>query len=261
MSIAKYDLIIFDLDGTLAPSKSPLEKNVADLLFQLLRHKKVAVMSGGSYHQFETQFLRSLPASNEGFSNLMLLPTSGTRLYTWRGEWKQEYAEDFSTQEKVMIMNALNEGLKLSGYERPARIFGEQIEDRGSQITFSALGQNAPLAEKSAWDPDRRKRESIKKVLQAKLPSFEVRLGGTTSIDITKRGVNKGYGIRKLEQFFDIAAEKILFIGDSLFYGGNDYPARAAGVDCIEVKGPDEVAVLIQDWLIELKPQVSPNPR
>lgn len=249
MSLPKYDLIIFDLDGTLAPSKSPLESDMAALLFELIKHKKVAVMSGGGYHQFQVQFLHSLPHSTENLSNLYLLPTSGTRLYVWKGQWQMQYAEDFTTKEKEVILSTLRMAIKMSGIPVPEQTYGPEIEDRDSQITYSGLGQNAPLNLKSYWDPDRSKREKIVSILQKKLPSYDARIGGTTSIDITRRGVNKGYGIRKLEEFLNLSPENILFVGDALFHGGNDYPARASGVDCKQVSGPEEVKEIIRNWL------------
>ena len=120
------------------------------------------------------------------------------------------------------------------------KVWGEVIEDRGSQITFSALGQQAPLEEKDRWDPDFAKRKKIKAILDALIPDFSVRMGGATSIDITKPGIDKAYGVRKLRELLGISLKKMIFIGDALFAGGNDYPAEEAGVVSIPVQGPNE---------------------
>jgi len=247
--IDKYELIIFDLDGTLAPSKSQMEADMAELMVRLLEKRKIAVISGGGYIQFETQFLRSWPNNYEKFSNLYLLPTSGTQLYVWKGAWCSQYIEHLTAKEKEKIMVALNEALKMSGYVKPEIVYGSIIEDRGSQITFSGVGQHAPIDVKSKWDPDRTKREKIDELLSKKIPEFDIHIGGMTSVDITKRGVNKAYGIRKLEDFLHLTAEKILFVGDALFPDGNDYPAKATGVDCIQVADPNETKGLITKWL------------
>lgn len=247
MDIALKKLFIFDLDGTLAKSKSPLDPDMAKALVALLAKRKVAVISGGGYPQFLKQFLASMPAGSERYSNLYLLPTSGTRLYSWKGTWNEEYAETLSVGERKLVLAAIDWGLKVAGYEKPAKVYGDLIEDRGSQVTFSALGQNAPTEEKYAWDPDMKKREKIAAAIRAKLPGYDVRIGGKTSLDVTKKGVNKGYGIRKLEQFLNMPSEDIIFIGDALFYGGNDYPAKATGVDCIQVSGPEETIKIIND--------------
>lgn len=244
-------LVIFDLDGTLTKSKSPIDEEMASLIVKLLATKMVAVISGGNYPQFQTQFVSRLPGASEFFANLFLVPTSGTRLYAWENEWKEQYAENLSADEKRKIMNALEPILSnhSPAYEKPAKLYGEIIEDRGSQITFSALGQQAPAEVKYAWDPTREKREAIAKIISAKIPEFDVRVGGATSIDITRRGVNKAYGIRKLEEYLALKPDDIVFVGDALFYGGNDFPAKSTGVDCISVKGPEETKKVIKEWL------------
>lgn len=249
MDFSLKKLIIFDLDGTLAPSKSTMDPAMGELLMKLLQKRKVAVISGGGYPQFETQFLRILPHSSDGLSNLLILPTSGTRLLVWKGKWVEQYSEQISVEEKKKIMSALNTALKILKYQHPTKVYGPVIEDRGSQITFSALGQEAPLEIKSSWDPDRSKRNSIVEILNKKIPNFDSRIGGTTSIDITRKGVNKAYGIRKLESYLHLPIENMVFVGDALFHGGNDYPAKATGVDCIQVAGPEDTKKLIGGWI------------
>jgi phosphomannomutase len=250
MTAYSKQLIIFDLDGTLTVSKSPMASDVAELIVNLLERKKVAIISGGAFPQFQTEFLAMLPGSTENYSNLYLLPTSGTRLYTWKGDWTQQYAENLSPADKDKIMAALNYALKSANYVKPEVTYGPLIEDRGSQITFSALGQKAPVDQKYAWDPTNARRELIVSVLHDKIPEFDARIGGATSVDITRKGVNKAYGIHKLEEYLKIPIDQMVFIGDKLMYGGNDYPAKSTGVDCIQVSGPDEAKKLIESWLV-----------
>lgn len=232
-------LIIFDLDGTLAESKSALDEEMAQLLESLFQVVKVAVISGGDWSQFEKQVLSHITAHE----NLSLLPTCGTKYYQYKEEWKQLYAENFSTEEKTKILTQLN---KIVKDLPPERTWGEQIEDRGSQITFSGLGQDAPHEVKKNWDPDFAKRKVIKEALDKVIPGFSVRMGGETSIDITKPGIDKAYGIQKLHQTLNIAIKDMLFIGDALFEGGNDYPARQTGVDCIQVRDPHETKRVVE---------------
>ena len=243
------ELIIFDKDGTLTPSKLAIDKDMAELLSKLLEKKKVAIISGGGFQLFETQIMNKLPDGALNFSNLYILPTSGTRLYVWQGAWQEKYAENLSEADKGLIMEKLKYALGVAKYEFPKHSYGEIIEDRGSQITFSALGQNAPLQPKEQWDPKREKRQLIASILQEKLPRFDVRIGGSTSIDITIKGVNKAYGIRKLETYLKIPIDKMIFVGDTIFPGGNDYPAKSTGIDCIQVSGPDETKQVILKML------------
>jgi phosphomannomutase len=231
-------LIVFDLDGTLAESKSPLDTQMASLLRDLLGIVKVAVISGGDWPQFEKQLLSNLPHDN-CLVNLSLLPTCGTKFFRYAGDWKKLYSEDFSPDEKEKIIASLKQALGVTGY-KVEKVWGQAIEDRGSQITFSALGQQAPLEEKNKWDPDFIKRKKIKAVVDSLIPEFSVRMGGATSIDVTKPGIDKAYGIRKLRDLLGISLQEMIFIGDALFAGGNDYPAEQAGVVSIAVRGPNE---------------------
>jgi hypothetical protein len=237
-------LIVFDLDGTLAESKSSIDSEMAALLHELLGIVKVAVISGGGWPQFEKQVLANLP-QDENLKQLSLLPTCGTQFYQYSGDWKKLYSEDFTVDEKKKIVSSLKEAMKEANF-KAEKVWGEVIEDRGSQITFSALGQQAPLTEKEKWDSDFSKRKKIKVILDKLIPGFSVRLGGTTSIDITKPGIDKAYGIGKLRDTLGIAINEMIFIGDAIFPGGNDYPAKEAGVVSIRVKDPEESKRLIE---------------
>lgn len=248
--MSKFELIIFDLDGTLAPSKSFMDQEMADLIMKLLAKKKVVVVSGGSRRQFESQFLKGLPESSKNFLNLILMPTSGTRMDVWDGEkWVEKYAELLTVEEKERIMKALNEALVESDYEKPEKVFGPLIEDRESQITFSALGQEAPIELKAVWDKDRNKRDKIAIPLRNKIPEFAVGVNAYTSIDITRKGVDKSYAVRKLRDTLNIPIERMLFVGDALFEGGNDYSVVASGIETRAVKGPEETKKVILELL------------
>ncbi len=237
-------LIVFDLDGTLAESKSSLDTEMSALLHDLLGIVKVAVISGGDWPQFEKQVVSKLP-HDERLRELSLLPTCGTKFYQYSGNWEKLYEEDFIPEEREKIFSSLNESLGKAGY-RVEKVWGKVIEDRGSQITFSALGQQAPLEEKNKWDPDYAKRKKIKAILDTIIPEFSVRMGGSTSIDVTKPGIDKAYGIRKLRDLLGISLKEMIFIGDALFVGGNDYPAQEAGVVSIPVRGPNETKRVVE---------------
>jgi HAD superfamily hydrolase (TIGR01484 family) len=237
-------LIVFDLDGTLAESKSSLDAEMSRLLHDLLGIVKVAVISGGDWPQFEKQVLSHLP-HDESLVNLSLLPTCGTKFFQYKGDWKKIYSEDFTANEKEKITSSLKKAVEQAGF-KVEKVWGEVIEDRGSQITFSALGQQAPLVYKDKWDADFTKRKKIKAILDTLIPEFSVRMGGSTSIDVTKPGIDKAYGVGKLRDILGISLKEMMFIGDALFAGGNDYPAEQAGVVSIPVQGPNETKRVVE---------------
>jgi len=244
-------LVIFDLDGTLAESKSALDSEMSALLARLLAVSRVAVISGGDWPQFELQLLSNL-APGADLSALSLLPTCGTKYFRYEDDWNKLYSEDFSPEERERIVAAFEEALEKTEF-KPEQVWGELIEDRGSQITFSALGQQAPVDVKKSWDPDFNKRRRISEVLEGLLPGLTIRMGGSTSIDVTKPGIDKAYGIRKLRDLLGIDIEDMVFVGDALFPGGNDYPAREAGVDCIQVRDHDETKRVVEAMLVNLE--------
>jgi phosphomannomutase len=231
-------LVAFDLDGTLALSKQPLEDMMGEALADLLDVAHVAVISGGDWPQFEKQVASRLPARADR-SKLWLMPTTGTKLYTFKdGEWQRVYADLFSSTEKEKILEAFDLSLETTGF-KPEKTWGNRIEDRGSQITFSALGQQAPIQEKEHWDPDFAKRKVIQKDLRERLPNMSINMGGATSIDITQKGVDKAYGLKRLRDESQIPLDQMMFIGDAIFPGGNDYPALELGLKTVRVKNPD----------------------
>jgi HAD superfamily hydrolase (TIGR01484 family) len=225
---------------------------MAVLLSRLVSVVKVAVISGGDWPQFKAQLLSKL-ANDVDLGNLYLLPTCGTKFFQHEETWSKIYSEDFSHAERNEIVTGLHKALEISGFH-PPQVWGELIEDRGSQITFSALGQQAPVEAKKEWDPDFAKRKKIAGVLTKLLPGLSIRMGGSTSIDVTKQGIDKAYGIRKLRDRLNISIEEMIFVGDALFPGGNDYPAKEAGVASIQVRDHNETKRVIEAILLCLGP-------
>jgi phosphomannomutase len=246
-------LIAFDLDGTLALSKQALDDEMAELLGQLTQVAMVDIISGGDWPQFEKQVVGRMPAAT-AFDNLIIQPTTGTKLYRHqKGTWDRIYADLFSAEESKHIRDALQTAVQQGGYAHE-QTWGEQIEDRGSQITFSALGQQAPLDAKEKWDPDHAKRKILQSILQGMLPDISINIGGSTSIDITRKGVDKAYGLKRLSETIDVPLDQILFLGDAIFPGGNDYPAKTLGLDTVRVRDVQETKSVVAGLIACMKP-------
>jgi len=257
-SLSKKELIVFDLDGTLTPSKSPLEPDMARALAALLQKKRVAVIGGGTYAQFTKQFMRRLHCPSALLPNLFLFPTTSTSFYRYRnGAWKNVYHRALTPADKKKIMRAFDDAFKEVGYVKPKKLYGKMIEDRDSQLTFSALGQDVVtrlgrkgIAMKERWFKENQPlRLKIVKIMQHKLPLFEVRSGGLTSIDVTQKGIDKAYGVRQIEKVLKVRITDMVFIGDALYKGGNDAAAKKTGVQTIPTSGPKETIAIIKKIL------------
>jgi len=244
-------LLAFDLDDTLAVTKSPISDEMSDILGKALEIFDVCVISGGKFEQFETQVVQRLHVSPHLLNRLHLMPTCGTQYYRYdelEDKWAKQYSEDLSESQKKNIIEALEKSAKELGYweSNPA---GDIIEDRGSQITYSALGQKALPEDKYAWDPDGSKKKVLRDTVAELLPGLEVRAGGSTSIDITREGIDKAYGMNKLIEVLDISKDDILFFGDKLQEGGNDYPVKTMGIDCLDVDRWEDTAHRLESIL------------
>ncbi len=242
-------LIAFDLDDTLAITKSPMSDQMSELFTRLLEKYEVCIISGGKYGQFKTQVLERLEANHLHLRKLHLMPTCGTRYYRYdeiEDTWKLQYAEDLSDKQKQHVIDVLEKVAKELGVWRD-KTWGPIIEDRGSQITYSALGQLAPPEEKYKWaEENAETKKEFRDRVATQAPELEVRLGGSTSIDITRPGIDKAYGMNKLIAEMGISKDDILFIGDKLEEGGNDYPVKVMGIDTIAVDKWEETALIIE---------------
>jgi phosphomannomutase len=243
-------LIAFDLDDTLAPSKSAIDPRIGELLLELAARVEVAIISGGQLQQFQSQVVERLPAADaETLDRFHLMPTCGTQYYRLEdGGVRTVYAHALTDDEKSRALAAVEEEARRLGLWE-AEPWGDILEDRGSQITFSALGQTAPLEAKMAWDPTGEKKNALRDAVAARIPDLEVRSGGSTSVDITHRGIDKAYGMRKLAEVTDIPLDDMLFVGDRLDEHGNDYPVLAMGVTCQAVDGWEHTAAYLAELI------------
>lgn len=225
-----FKMIAFDMDGTLTPSKGKMDSEMVELFKKLLAKYKVAIISWGKYELFQTQVLPHLGTDEKLLSNLYACPTCSTAMYLYRdGAWQKQYSLDLSKEEREHIIKVLNKAIDDLGL-RPERLWGEMVEDRITQITISTLGQQAPIEEKEKYDPDFSKRRKIRDYMLPDLKGFNVLVAGATSIDITREWVDKAYWVRKLSEVSGVSLDEMIFVGDAVFPGGNDYPPLEIGV-------------------------------
>lgn len=250
-SIKNKKIIVFDLDGTVTESKSPMDAEMSDLFSKLLNQLNLAIISGGAFEQFERQ-LPALTCTNEQLRHLFFFPTTGTRFYRFTDGWEQIYADEMTIEERAQIKEAFQKAYLDIDYHHPAKLYGEVVEDRGTQVTFSAVGQQAPLEVKNDWKANHDRRPELINALVKYLPEFEVKMPGYTSIDVTRKGIDKAYGIGKIEEILNIKPAEMVFVGDALFEGGNDFPVIRTGVETVAVANPAETKTLLKQWLSEL---------
>lgn len=255
--ISPKELIVFDLDGTLIETKSSMDSEMSGLLTKLLALKKVAVIGGGKYEIFKTLFLQRLKCPSSLLKKLFIFPTTSTSFYKYRGGWKNVYSLRLSPHQVKKIKDAFERVFQEIGYKHPKKTYGEIIEDRGTQVSFSVYGQDLVkvLGKKGVLLKKRWKKKhtptkmKIARLMAKYLPEFEVRAAGYTTVDVTKKGIDKAYGLKQIKKHLKVPLSKMLFVGDALYPGGNDYAIIRTGVDYMAVSGPRETKAIIRELI------------
>lgn len=255
-------VLSFDIDQTLNIAKTPITEEMAELLVGCLDYFKVCPISGQKFEQFLIQIVNPMLAQGvtpDKLENLHLFVAQGTQYYTYENKtkeydeknWKLVYDFPLTEDEVAKIFEALEEAARETGYwEEDKLAGGDQIlENRLSMVAFSALGQRAGTEQKYKWDPDTKKRQAIVKKAVEKAPEFQFEIGGTTSINAFKKGMNKEFGMGKLLEELEVKKEEVLYFGDMTQPGGNDYPVVKMGIDTITVRSHEDTAYALRGIL------------
>lgn len=252
-------VLAFDVDQTLNIAKTPIPDEIADLLTQCLDHFEICPISGQKFDQFLYQIVDRLKdAKPKQLKHLHLFVAQGTQYYrydTKKKDWQQVYNYPLTDAQVKKITEAIETAAKELGYWEQDKVAegDEIIENRLSQVTFSALGQKAGTEAKYAWDPDCKKREAIVKRCKELAPEFDYEIGGTTSINAVTPGMNKVFGMTHLLEELKVNKEDILYFGDMTQPGGNDYPVVQMGIETITVRNHEDTAYALRGILSLIK--------
>lgn len=254
----KKSVLGFDLDQTLNVAKTPIPPEIAKVLAQCLNHFEICPISGQKFEQFLLQIVDRLKSeaqvTEDQLTHLHLFPAQGTQYYRYNlaeHDWEQVYNYPLKEEDVVNITTVLEGSARELGYWEADKLQkgDEIIENRLSQVTFSALGQKASTSEKYDWDPDMKKRQAIVKKCQEKLPDFLYEIGGTTSINVAAPGMNKEFGMTHLLNELKVDKSDVLYFGDMTQPGGNDYPIVQMGVDTITVRSHEDTLYALRGIL------------
>jgi HAD superfamily hydrolase (TIGR01484 family) len=248
-------VLSFDVDQTLNVAKTPITEEMARVLIACLEKYKIAPISGQKFDQFLIQIIDPMKAagvSDEQLLNMHLFVTQGTRYYRYnleKKDWDLIYKYDLTPEQVAKMTEALEQAAKELKYWVELDNGDEIIENRVSQVTYSALGQKAGTEEKYAWDPDHKKRQAIVARAKELTPEFEYEIGGTTSINAALPGTNKKFGMTHLLEELAVKMEDVLYFGDMTQPGGNDFPVVEMGFDTITVRDWEETANVLRGVL------------
>lgn len=254
-------ILAFDIDQTLNIAKTPIPPEIATELVRCLNYFEICPISGQKFEQFLIQIvvpLTEVGATDSQLQHLHLFAAQGTQYYRYNSgaptdpaSWQQVYNYPLSPEDVVKITTVLEESARDLGYWEADQLAegDEIIENRLSQVTFSALGQKAGTNVKYAWDPDMKKRAQIVAKCQEKLPDFLYEIGGTTSINVAAPGMNKQFGMTHLLEELGVEQSEVLYFGDMTQPGGNDYPVVQMGFDTITVRSHEDTLYALRGIL------------
>ncbi|MDO4526611.1 MAG: HAD-IIB family hydrolase [Candidatus Saccharibacteria bacterium] len=248
-------VLAFDIDQTLNIAKTPINDEIAELLLKCLDHFEICPISGQKFDQFMLQIVNRLPnPTPEQLENLHLFVAQGTQYYrydTTKNDWELVYNYPLTPEQVAKISATIERAARELGFWEEDKLApgDEIIENRLSQVTFSALGQTAGTEAKYAWDPDCKKREKIVGKCREYAPEFDYEIGGTTSINAVIPGMNKKFGMTHLLEELNVTKDDILYFGDMTQPGGNDYPVVEMGIDTITVRSHEDTAYALRGIL------------
>lgn len=250
-------VLAFDIDQTLNVAKTPIPIEIAELLVRCLNHFEICPISGQKFEQFLVQIVDPLKAAGvteQQLTHLHLFVAQGTQYYRFdadQHDWQQVYNYPLKPEDVERITKTLEQAARELGYWEADQLAAgdEIIENRLSQVTFSALGQKAGTEAKYAWDPDHQKREAIVARCRELLPDFLYEIGGTTSINVATPGMNKQFGMTHLLAELQVEKSDVLYFGDMTQPGGNDYPVVEMGFETITVRSHEDTAYALRGIL------------
>lgn len=229
-------VIIADVDDTVCDSCQIISSEMAEQISRMIAQGYEFAFISGTKHEDLRKMISSKVREKHH-----LLATTGTNYAIVEDEKVNKiYNYSFTPEEKQEIMAAFKKLISHYGI-KTLTTEEDQLQDRDSQITLSAIGRNAPSEMKAGYDPSGEKRKIWVEFLKQQVDEskYELKIGGTTSIDITRKGLDKEWGISTFSDYHKIPFSSVVFFGDKIYPGGNDFPA-AKIVDCISVKSPKE---------------------
>lgn len=244
-------MIVFDMDGTLTPSRDLMDSEMIWLFKKLLSKYKVWVISWWWYWQFKKQIVDHIWNDEELLKNLYLCPTCSTKMYLYKSNWFEEiYSLNLTQEEKDYVKNTLISAIGELNLQ-PEQVWWETIDDRDTQISYVILWVEAPHSAKYVWDTDFSKRKAIIEKVKDKFLDYDILAAWTTTIDITRKWVNKAYWVKKLSEVSWVSLNEMIFVWDAIFPGWNDYPPLEIWVTSKRVFSVDDTKRFIEMLISE----------
>lgn len=218
---AKMNKFIFDVDGTLTPSRQKIDPTFREWFKEFCISNDVYLVTGSDYAKTAEQL----------GNDLLIYPVF---VYNCSGNetWTKGKLVRSQTWDAPQKLHDLLEGW-LSASKFPVRT-GQHIEKRTGMINFSVVGRGATPSERKIyveWDQTSRERETIAYQINSEFDSITATIGGETGIDIHPTGWDKSQILKDFGK-----EDKLYFFGDRCDPEGNDFPLAKRISNSYQVK-------------------------
>ena len=198
---------LFDVDGTLTPSRLPIDKNFEQFFLNWMKDKNVYLVTGSDKDKTIEQVGKKI-----WFNVTRAYQSCGNAVYE-KGKLirQSDFKLDVELQRMLFTLQACSDW---------KHHHGNHIEERIGLVNYSTIGRNCDQSSRNAyydWDQLKGERKLFCKMIEDTFPHLEASIGGEISIDIYPKGQNKAQVLNDLEG-------PITFFGDRCEPGGNDYP-------------------------------------
>ena len=198
---------LFDVDGTLTPSRLPIDKNFEQFFLNWMKNKNVYLVTGSDKDKTIEQVGEKI-----WFNVTRAYQSCGNAVYE-KGKLirQSDFKLDVELQRMLFTLQACSDW---------KHHHGNHIEERIGLVNYSTIGRNCDQSSRNAyydWDQLKGERKLFCKMIEDTFPHLEASIGGEISIDIYPKGQNKAQVLNDLEG-------PITFFGDRCEPGGNDYP-------------------------------------
>jgi phosphomannomutase len=212
-------LLLFDVDGTLTPSRLPASKEILDLIKSAKRHCAIAYVGGSDLAKQKEQLG---DAAVDGLFDFGFSENGATAFRLGRLIAQDSFIGYLGEAKYKELVNFILS--YLAQIDIPVKR-GTFVEFRNGMVNVSPIGRSCSQAEREQFaklDAERGIRKAMVEALRARFSEFGLSfsIGGQISIDIFPSGWDKTLCLKHVigEGFTDIH-----FFGDRTEVGGNDH--------------------------------------
>ena len=202
-------MFLFDVDGTLTPSRQKMDKQFSKFFSNFCKNNDVYLVTGSDRDKTVEQLGKTLYNKVKRVYNC-----SGNSVWVKN---KNVYTNQWECP--FLLSSYLELELNASNFKIRT---GKHIEERPGCINFSILGRGEDnmkyRSEYVAWDRQAEERDKLAQNIRRLFPDLSVTVGGETGLDISQKGHDKSQILQDFETH-----DTITFFGDKTFVGGNDY--------------------------------------